>query len=446
MSAILDIITAKRDGKKLTQHQIAAFVDGCTRGTIPDYQASAFLMAAFCRGMDADETVALTRSMLKSSATFDLSDIDGPKVDKHSTGGVGDKISLILTPLVACCGLKIPMISGRGLGITGGTKDKMDSIPGVRTDLSIAELRAQLSDVGVAIIGQTSAIAPADKLLYALRDVTATVDFIPFISASIMSKKLAEGLDGLVLDVKCGRGAFMNTEPEARRLAESLVTIGLDYGVHTSALLTRMDQPLGRAIGNWIEVEAAIRFFEGDYEPDVAEVTFALAGEMLHLGGLVDSAEAGRAMARDTMKHARVADRFAAMVAAQGGNPKDVLLPGIRPISAAPHLVRAPANAGGYVNDMDAGMLGSIATQLGVGRAVKEDPIDPDAGIMLRKKTGDVITPGAVLAHFYTKKISQIQEFRDDILEAYQFSPNPPAQKSAVMDRLTADGWQGWPS
>ncbi len=442
MLNIVDIITAKRDGKKLSKRQIAAFVDAYTREAIPDYQAAAFLMAAFCRGMDADETTALTYSMLHSGKVLDFSDIPGPKVDKHSTGGVGDKISLVLVPLVVLCGLKVPMIAGRGLGITGGTIDKVESIAGLRTDLTALELHSQLAEVGGAIVGQTDEIAPADKLIYVLRDATATVDFIPFISASILSKKLAEGLDGLVLDVKCGRGAFMKTEQDARRLAESLVSTGLAFGVKTTALITRMDQPLGRAIGNRMEVAAATRFFARNYDPDVKEITMALAGEMLYLGGLASSPEEGRETAQKTLDCSDVGDKFTEMVMAQGGDPRYVSATdacfGERP----QYDVYAPDTASGYVSDTDAGIIGRIATNLGVGRAVKEDTVDPDAGIFLWRRTGDEVRPGDRLATICTAKTDQVDDFHAGILSAYRFSAAPPAPLPGVMGRLTQDGWE----
>ena len=442
MINVIEVLTQKRDGKKLSRGQITGLVDAYTRGDVPDYQASAFLMAAFCRGMDAEETAALTQSMLHSGEILDLSDIEGPKVDKHSTGGVGDKVSLVLTPIVAAAGIKVPMISGRGLGLTGGTRDKLEAIPGFRTDLSIAELRAQLAGVGAAIIGQTESIAPADKLIYSLRDVTATVDFIPFISASIMSKKLAEGLDGLVLDVKCGRGAFMTSEEKARELAESMVSTGLDFGVRTSALLTRMDEPLGSSIGNWIEVSECIRFLQGDAEPDLEEVVIALCGEMLLLGGSADSAREGREKSKEILYSGEAYKIFCEMVEAQGGRAEDVSSAGIRP-GKKPRNVYAPPGTTGFVGSIHAGTIGWAATDMGVGRSVKEDPVDFDAGIVLHKRSRDAVTSGDLLATFYTAKDSQAQSFHDLILDAYEFQSHPPSRYPVVVDRLTADGWEG---
>ncbi len=442
MADIVQLIAAKRDGKALSRDQIREFVQAYSNDEIPDYQASAFLMAAFCRGMTAAETSALTFSMLRSGTMLNFSDIPGPKIDKHSTGGVGDKISLILAPLVACCGLIVPMISGRGLGHTGGTRDKMEAIPGVRTDLTIEELHAQLQAIGVAIIGQTADIAPADKRLYALRDVTATVESIPFISASIMSKKLAEGLDGLVLDVKCGRGAFMKTEKEARSLAETMVSIGHDCGVPTTALLTAMDVPLGRAIGNWIEVEESIRCLRGEGEPDVLEVTLALAAEMLWLNRLVPSREAGYARAQAVLDSGQAYERFAEMAQQQGGYGAVIREPHRYVRRASKTVILAPATARGFVADIDAGALGWIATGMGVGRAVKEDAVDPDAGMFLHLRPGEFVEPGMPLVSFYTRKADEVGAISQAIVGAYSFAPEPPMHRPVIMDRLYLAGWQ----
>ena len=442
MPDAISIIAAKRDRKVLSRRQITDFVDAYARGEIPDYQASAFLMAAYCRGMDATETVALTESMLRSGDVLDFPEVSAPKVGKHSTGGVGDKISLILAPIAASCGLAVPMVAGRGLGITGGTRDKLEAIPGFRTDLTSAQLRTQIVSAGLAIIGQTKEIAPADRKLYALRDVTATVDFIPFISASIMSKKLAEGLDALVLDVKCGRGAFMKREAQARELAETMASIGLRFGVKTTVLLTRMDVPLGRAIGNWLEVVESIQCLRGDTAPDVMDVTLSLTGELLYLTGYAESQQTGRCQAMDAVVSGRAFDKFVAMVRAQGGDVSAVLEPERRTLETRETVVHAPASAHGFVTDVDAGALGKAATAMGVGRTTKEDTVDPDAGIYLHKRPGEAVAPGAPLASFYTRKTSRIEALHADILAAYSFAPAPPEAHPMIMDRLSADGWQ----
>jgi len=339
-----DLIAAKRDGCALADDDLRALVDAYTRGDVPDYQMSAFLMAAFLNGLSEDETAALTDAMLHSGDVLDLSDLPGAKVDKHSTGGVGDKVSLLLAPIVASCGVPVPMISGRGLGHTGGTLDKLESIPGLRTDLSVAEYKRQLADLGLVMIGQTDEIAPADGKLYALRDVTATVESIPLIAGSIMSKKLAEGIDALVLDVKCGRGAFMKTEPEARRLAETLADVGERAGTPTVALLTRMEAPLGRAAGNWPEVAESVRGLQNDPDGigDVMDVTLALAGEMLARGGAAAGAEAGREQAAEAVRSGAAFEKLLEMVDAQGGDPSALDAPAARSNEAATRLVEAP--------------------------------------------------------------------------------------------------------
>ncbi|MEL7363927.1 MAG: thymidine phosphorylase, partial [Bacteroidota bacterium] len=316
------LLTRKRDGQRIAGDEITALVDAYTSGHVPDYQMAAFLMAAFLNGLDRSEASALARAMLFSGTVLDIDEVPGTKVDKHSTGGVGDGTSLVLAPLVAACGVPVPMISGRGLGHSGGTLDKLEAIPGFRTDLTIPAYRAQLADIGVVMIGQTAEIAPADKKLYALRDVTGTVESIPFIAASIMSKKLAEGIDALVLDVKQGRGAFMKAEADARRLAETLVGIGLEFGTPTVARLTSMAHPLAPAAGNWPEVEGAIRCLRGEatrLDRRFLDVTLELAGEMLALGGVADTPEAGRARAEAALADGTAFAKLLELAEAQGG-------------------------------------------------------------------------------------------------------------------------------
>src|SRR5512140_1980096 len=313
-----ELIHAKRDGRALPAADLAALVDGFTRGEIPDYQMSAFCMAVFFRGMDEGEVRALTEAMLRSGDVLDLSDVPGAKIDKHSTGGVGDKVSLALAPLAAACGVKVPMISGRGLGHTGGTLDKLEAIPGFRVDLPVDRFRELVRDVGACLIGQTARLAPADRKLYALRDVTATVESIPLISASIMSKKLAEGIDGLVLDVKVGKGAFMKTLPEARALAASLAGIARAMGKKVTALLTAMDEPLGRAVGNALEVVETIELLRGGGPADLRAVTVELTAEMLLLAGVAADLPAARAAVEAAIRDGRGLDRLAEIVRAQG--------------------------------------------------------------------------------------------------------------------------------
>ena len=348
------LIAVKRDGGQLTPAEIRQLIDAYTDGQVPDYQMSAFLMAVFLRGMDGAETFALAEAMLKSGTIVDLSDVPGVKVDKHSTGGVGDKLSLILAPLVASAGVPVPMISGRGLGHTGGTLDKLESIPGFRTSLTLGEYHGQLRELGVVMIGQTSEIAPADKKLYALRDVTSTVESVPLIAASIMSKKLAVGIDALVLDVKVGRGAFMPDALKARRLAETLVDIGEHFGTRSVALLTEMSDPLGYAVGNWCEMEEAIRCLQGETVPEVTELTLSLGSEMLVLGGVASDLVTAREKLQSLLESGTAFDVFSRMVAAQGGDTKVVQNPQQMGESAVTTEVVASASQDGFIASIDA--------------------------------------------------------------------------------------------
>ena len=388
----VDIIASKRDGRTLAREEIRYVVDGVTRGTLPDYQASALLMAILLRGMTREETAWLTDAMVHSGIRVDLGSIPGRKVDKHSTGGVGDKTSLVLAPLAAACGVPVPMMSGRGLGHTGGTLDKLESIPGFRVDLSLDEMKAALARVGCAMIGQTSQIAPADKKLYALRDVTGTVESIPLISASIMSKKIAEGIDALVLDVKTGSGAFMKTERDSRELAESLVSIGNASGVKTEAVITAMDAPLGRAVGNALEVIECIEVLKGVDSADLVEVSVELAARMLVLGGAADDREAAEKKVRGAIASGAGLERFRRIIEAQGGDPK--VIDDYTRLPQAPyhHIVSAPR--AGYVRAIDAELVGRASVALGAGRDRVEDPVDPAVGILLAAKPGDAVRAG----------------------------------------------------
>ena len=443
MPDTVQIITAKRNGEALPDEAISALIEAYTNGHVPDYQMSAFLMAAFLRGLDARETTTLTGCMMNSGEVLDFSAIPGAKIDKHSTGGVGDKISLVLAPTVAACGVRVPMITGRALGHTGGTADKLESIPGYSTRIEPNQLHQQLSDLGVFMIGQTDEIAPADRLLYALRDVTATVDFVPFITASIMSKKLAEGLSGLVLDVKCGRGAFMQTQRDARNLAEMLVLVGTHFGTPTVAWLTDMNVPLGRTIGNWLEVEESVACLRGEGPDDVMSLTLQLCGEMLLLAKQTDSLESGVELAQRAVQSGRAFEMFVKLVAAQGGDVKLIEEPSRRQRPYTPQSVLAPATEGDTVTDLDALALGLAATDMGVGRKVKEDPVDPEAGIVLHKKPGDSIQPGEPLASFYSRKADRFEQFAEMILSAYSFGSEAPSQQGVLIDRLTHEGWSG---
>ncbi len=394
-----ELIRKKRQGQALSPEEIAAFVQGYTRGEIPDYQASALLMAIFFRGMDGAELAALTSEMLHSGDVLDLAALPGGKIDKHSTGGVGDKISLHLAPAVAACGVKVPMISGRGLGHTGGTLDKLEAIPGFSVGLTVDRFKEVLRECGLALIGQTERLAPADRKLYALRDVTATVESIPLIAASIMSKKLAEGADGFVFDVKVGQGAFMKDRASARLLGETLVDIARRAGKRATAFLTNMDQPLGRWVGNACEVDESLDVLDGKGEPDLHELTLALGGEMLRLGGAVDSYEAGRARIAASLGDGSARRAFEACVRLQGGQlPQDA--------AARQAFVRAPSievvhdGAAGFVQSIDAHEVGLCGIELGAGRKRKEDGIDPTASIFVAKKVGEPVARGEALLRF----------------------------------------------
>jgi len=435
----VDYIRAKRDGRHLNDAQWHDLIDRYTRGDIPDYQMAAFLMAAFLNGMSDAEMVALTHAMLHSGLVLDLSDLPGRKVDKHSTGGVGDKVSIPLAPIVAACGVPVPMISGRGLGHTGGTLDKLESIPGFSTSLSIAEYRKQLAEIGLVMIGQTDDIAPADRKLYALRDVTSTVEFVPFIAASILSKKLAEGIDALVLDVKFGSGAFMQAEKDARFLAQTLVGVSERFGKPAVALLTDMDQPLGRAVGNWPEVAESIALLRGEAPEDLMEVTVALAAEMIVAGGKAASLLEGTAKAQEAIHSGAAWERFRAMVRAQGGDVAVVDDPNGRTSEAITADVHAPADATGYVSRIDALGVGRAMISLGAGRRTKEDAVDPLAGCLLIKRQGDVVAPGDVLARVTASTEERMEEAMASLAAAWTYGAHPSRPDARIVDRF-ADG------
>ncbi|MFK7844617.1 MAG: thymidine phosphorylase [Rhodothermales bacterium] len=439
----IDLIARKRDGKDLPAQAIHALVDAYTTGDLPDYQMSAFLMAAFLNGLNAEETSALTHAMLYSGEVLDLSSIPGIKVDKHSTGGVGDKVSLLLAPIVAACGVPVPMISGRGLGHSGGTLDKLESIPGFQVNLDAATYKAQLADIGVVMIGQTTEIAPADRKIYALRDVTATIENISFIAPSIMSKKIAAGVDALVLDVKCGTGAFMKTTEEARKLAELLVAIGEKFGKPTVAWMTSMDEPLGYAAGNWPEMYESIRCLQGAWIPDLMEVTLTLAGEMLWLGNVAKDPQEGYLKAKEVVDNGKALDKLIELVHAQGGDTRVIENPDSYP--AANHVVeiRALEHERGFVTSINALEIGKITVALGAGRLKKEDVVDPAAGVVLGLKVGDPVNKGDVLATLHAGTAFDLPGFEKRIRSAMQFGAEAPDKTSMLMDRYTKAGWQG---
>ena len=427
-----DVIRHKRDGGELTRDEIAYFVRGVTSGEWADYQASALLMAIFWRGMSEAERLALTEEMLHSGRTLDLSEIPKPKVDKHSTGGVGDKTSLVIAPLAAALGLCVPMISGRGLGHTGGTLDKLESIPGYRVRLSLDEFRDVLKRVGMAMIGQTEEIAPADRKLYALRDVTATVESIPLIAASIMSKKLAEGLNGLVLDVKVGSGAFMKRPKEARALAEALVGIGRGAGVRTVALLTDMDQPLGNAVGNALEVIECLETLRGRGPKDLTSLCIELTARMLVVGGLSDTVEAARSLVRACLQSGAGVEKFRQSIEAQGGDP--AIVDDYDRLPRAARIEELLSEEEGYVTKLDAERVGVASMMLGAGRVRVEDQIDPAVGIVLNKKIGDRVDRGEVLARIYYNDPARLEEARATLREAFRLASERPRRAPLIKE------------
>jgi len=430
----VDVIAKKRDGGALTRDEISFFVSGVTSGALPEYQAAALLMAVVLRGMTAEETAWLTDAMVCSGVRVDLAAIPGRKVDKHSTGGVGDKTSLILAPLAAACGVPVPMMSGRGLGHTGGTLDKLEAIPGFRVSLSLEEMKTALREVGCAMIGQTAQIAPADKKLYALRDVTATVESIPLISASIMSKKIAEGIDALVLDVKTGSGAFMKTEADSRRLAESLVAIGNASGVRTEAVITAMDQPLGRAVGNALEVIECVEVLKGCGPPDLVDVSIELTARMLVLGGIVADRASGERKARDTIASGAGLDQFRRIVEHQGGEPR--IVDDVRRLPAAPSRHVVKAERAGFVTSIDARKVGEASVSLGAGRDRIEDPIDPAVGIMLAAKVGDRVSAGDPILELHYREKSRLEQAIARLAGAIAIEASAPPQPRLIVGEV----------
>jgi thymidine phosphorylase len=420
---MVELIRAKRDGRSLTGDEVRWLIGAYVRGEVADEQMSALLMAVYFRGLDPDELREWTAAMIASGERLDLGSVGRPTVDKHSTGGVGDKVSLVLAPLVAACGAAVPQLSGRGLGHTGGTLDKLESIPGWRAALSPEEMLSVLRRAGCVICAAGPGLAPADRQLYALRDVTGTVESIPLIASSIMSKKIAEGTSALVLDVKVGRGAFMPGLGEARRLAQTMVTLGEEHGVRTSALLTGMDTPLGRAVGNAVEVEEAVEVLKGGGPADLVEVTLALAREMLRLAGL--DADPAAALASG-----RALGRYRAMIAEQGGDPDAPL-----PRAAATEVVKA--EAAGWLHALDARAVGVAAWRLGAGRARKEDPVSAAAGILCLAKPGDRIDPGQPLLELRADNAARFAAARDALGGAIEIGEQPPPSAPLVIEQIT---------
>jgi len=430
----VDIIMSKRDGRALTRDEIRFFVDGVTKGNLPDYQASALLMAILIRGMDAEETAALTEAMVSSGIRVNLGDIPGTKVDKHSTGGVGDKTSLVLAPLAAACGVPVPMMSGRGLGHTGGTLDKLEAIPGFRVDLSLEEMKAALARTGCAMIGQTAQIAPADKKLYALRDVTGTVESIPLISASIMSKKIAEGIDALVLDVKTGSGAFMKTEADSKRLAESLVAIGNASGVKTEAIITAMDAPLGRAVGNALEVIECLDVLKGGGPQVLVDVSVELAARMLVLGKVADDIAGAETQVRNAIASGAGLERFRQIIEAQGGDPK--VVDDYKRLPRVDNRHRVTASRAGFVTALDAELVGRASVALGAGRDRVEDPVDPAVGILVTAKPGDRVNAGDAVLELHYRDRGRLETAAALAARAIVIGDQPPPARRLVVGEV----------
>ena len=403
---VINLIRKKRDGNALKEDEVNFLISGYCKNKIPDYQFSSFLMATYLMGMTAEETSYLTYAMLHSGKVLNLSSIPGPKIDKHSTGGVGDKTSLIIAPIVAAAGINVPMISGRGLGHTGGTLDKLESIPGFRTNLSIGEYKKILKRCGAVLIGQTKDIAPADKLIYSLRDVTATVESIPLITASIMSKKLAEGIDGLVLDVKTGNGAFMKQEKDAEGLANSLVSTAKSIDKKVIAFITDMNQPLGNYIGNWLEVYEAIEILKGEKENDLYDLCIKLAGTMIYLGQGSSTIEEGEETARKQITNGKAFEKFIEIARAQNGDIKYLYNPEKYREPKFKKVIKSTED--GFLNSVNTFELGMAAVELGAGRLKLDDKIDPKAGIKFNFKIGDKINKGDIIAGLYSDNKNKI--------------------------------------
>ena len=431
----VDIIQRKRDGAELGAAEIRFFIESYANGTVPDYQAAALAMAVFFRGMTPAEISVLCESMMRTGEVLDLSDLPGPKVDKHSTGGVGDKTSLILAPLAAACGVYVPMISGRGLGHTGGTLDKLESIPGFRVRLSLAEFRRVLRETGLGLIGQTPEIAPADRKLYALRDVTGTVESLPLIAASIMSKKMAEGLDALVLDVKVGDGAFLTRYEDSQALAKTMVSIGRDMGKKVAALLTRMDQPLGRTVGNALEVVESIETLKGRGPKDLESLSLELTAWMLSLSGASPTIEAARGQAREALRSGAGLRKFQQVIEAQGGDPRvcddTALLPRAR------ETVDLPADADGRVTAIGCRAVGHAGMLLGAGRETLDSHIDPAVGVVLHKKVGDLVVHGEPLLTVHVNDRGRLEEALDLLRRSVQVGPEAPPAAALVREIVT---------
>lgn len=429
-----DLIMKKRNGGTLSEEEICFMIEGYTKGEIPDYQMSAMMMAIYFIGMNDEETLHLTMAMAHSGEQLDLSAIEGVKVDKHSTGGVGDKTSLALTPMVAACGVKIAKMSGRGLGHTGGTIDKLESFTGFSTEISTETFRNNVNEIGIAIMGQTKDLAPADKLLYALRDVTATVDNMSLIASSIMSKKLAAGADAIVLDVKTGSGAFMKQEKDAFALAKEMVTIGKNAGKNMMAVISDMDQPLGRAVGNALEVKEAIATLRGEGPADFTELCMTLGSCMLLAGGVANEEEEARKMLRNVIKNGSALSKLASFVEAQGGDKRMVNYPELLPKATIITPVLSPEE--GYIRKIVCDEVGICSLLLGGGRETKESAIDLSVGIVLQKKVGDYIRKGEVLAYIHANEEEKRKVCQERLLKAYEIGKEKREEGPVILGVL----------
>ena len=427
---VIELIKKKRDRLSLTRDEIFFLINNYTKGKIPDYQFSAFLMAAFLNGMTSEETTAITEAMLYSGKIIDLNKIEGVKVDKHSTGGVGDKTSLILAPIVAAAGVKVPMISGRGLGHSGGTLDKLESIYGFRTDLNLVRYKSVIKKTGAVMIGQTKSIAPADKLIYALRDVTATVESIPLITGSIMSKKLAEGIDGLVLDIKTGSGAFMREFKDAKKLANSLIRTAKSFDKNVIGIITDMNQPLGHYIGNWLEVVESIKALQGEDINDLMKVTHMLSGAMIYLGKKAGSIEEGVEISQEMISSGKAFDKFLEIVKMQNGDTS--ILKDLSKYPKSKYSEKIVAHKTGYFESVNNYEIGMAALELGAGRLTKEDVIDPKAGIIFYPKMGDRIKKDDVIVELFTDKKNKIESVKERVTQSLVFSSKKTSRPKLI--------------
>jgi len=430
----VDVIARKRDGAELSAEEIRSFVQGCVSGEIADYQVAAWLMAIYLRGMSRAETVELTRAMAESGQVLDLGELAARAVDKHSSGGVGDKVSLVAGPIAAAAGVVVPKMSGRGLGFTGGTLDKLESVPGLRVNLSIDEILDQARRIGLVIASQTADLAPADGRLYALRDVTATVGSLPLIVSSILSKKLAGGARSIVLDVKAGSGALMQTEEEAVQLARLLVDVGTECGRRVVAFVSRMDQPLGLAVGNAVEVREAIETLRGDGPADLRTLALTLAAEMVRAAGLATTEAEARVQVETTLSSGGALAKLRDMVAAQGGNPNAIDDPSSLPTAPIVEPIGAPRS--GYVGGLDAGVIGRTMTALGAGREKKGDPVDHRIGAIVHRKVGDHASMGEPLFTLHLTRAETVAVARDKLLAAYRWSEAAVERGPIVIQRI----------